>query len=121
MSSKATPHPTHFPPPRVGPAAAPSSAARQKRFTEEQKQNAVRLVDEAQYSVEAAAKAVGCSVPTMYGWKAKYGAKRVPCGPDASYEALQSENKALRAQLRQAEMEREILKKATAYFASLKP
>ena len=60
-------------------------------------------------------------MPTQYGCKAKYGAKRVPCGPDASYEALQSENKALRAQLRQAEMEREILKKATAYFASLKP
>lgn len=132
MSSKATPHLTHFPPPRISPAAAPPSAAtppvaasaitaRQKRFTEEQKQNAVRLVEEAKYSVEAAAKAVGCSVPSLYDWKAKYGAKRVPCGPDASYEALQAENKALRAQLRQAEMDREILKKATAYFASLKP
>ncbi len=130
MSSKATPHSTHFPPPRVGPAAAPSSAAtppaaapdkRKQRFTEEQKQNAVRLVDEAKYSVEAAAKAVGCSVPSLYDWKAKYGAKRVPCGPDASYEALQAEVKALRSQLKQAEMEREILKKATAYFASLKP
>ena len=125
MSSKATPHPTHFPPPRVGPAAAPAAtppvADRQKRFTEEQKQNAVRLVDEAKYSVEAAAKAVGCSVPTLYNWKSKYGAKRVPCGPDASYEALRDENKTLRAQLKRAEMEREILKKATAYFASLKP
>jgi transposase len=131
MASKATPYPTHFPPPATKPAAAPSLVAsppaaasaadkRKKRFTEEQKQNAVRLVDEAKYSVAAAAKAVGCSEPSLRGWHAQYGAKRVPCGADASYEALQAENKVLRGQLRQAEMEREILKKATAYFASLK-
>jgi transposase len=133
MTSKATPYSTHFPPPSTKPAAAPSLAAtpsaaasaaasnnRKKRFTEEQKQNTVRLVDEAKYSIAAAAKAVGCSEPSLRGWHAKYGAQRVPCGADASYEALQAENKVLRGQLRQAEMEREILKKATAYFASLK-
>jgi transposase len=134
MASKTTPYSTHFPPPSTKPAATPSLAVtppaaasaspasdkRKKRFTEEQQQNAVRLVDEAKYSIAAAAKAVGCSEPSLRGWHAKYGAKRVPCGADASYEALQAEVKTLRGQLRQAEMEREILKKATAYFASLK-
>ena len=39
------------------------------------------------------------------------------CGDGASLEELREENKRLRQQLRRAEMEREILKKATAYFA----
>jgi transposase len=41
----------------------------------------------------------------------------VPCGENASQEELREENKRLRRELRRAEMEREILKKATAYFA----
>ena len=40
-----------------------------------------------------------------------------PCGDDASVEDLKAENKRLRKELRNAEIEREILKKATAYFA----
>jgi len=39
------------------------------------------------------------------------------CGDDASIDELREENKRLRKQLKRAEMEREILKKATAYFA----
>ena len=35
----------------------------------------------------------------------------------AAYNELREENKRLRKQLKRAEMEREILKKATAYFA----
>jgi transposase len=41
----------------------------------------------------------------------------VPCGEDASQDELREEIKRLRRELRRAEMEREILKKATAYFA----
>jgi transposase len=41
----------------------------------------------------------------------------MPCGEDATADELREENKRLRKQLRRAEMEREILKKATAYFA----
>jgi len=41
----------------------------------------------------------------------------VLCGPKASVEQLQEENRRLRQQLKRAELEREILKKATVYFA----
>ena len=40
-----------------------------------------------------------------------------PCGENATLDELRDENKRLRKQLRRAELEREILKKATAYFA----
>jgi transposase len=40
-----------------------------------------------------------------------------PCGEDAGLDELRAENKRLCKQLQRAELEREILKKATAYFA----
>jgi transposase len=42
----------------------------------------------------------------------------LPCGEEATAEDLRQENQRLRKQLRRAEMERDILKKATAYFAT---
>ncbi|MBL9165483.1 MAG: hypothetical protein JNL18_22345 [Planctomycetaceae bacterium] len=40
-----------------------------------------------------------------------------PCGENATVEELRDEVARLRKQLKRAELEREILKKATAYFA----
>jgi transposase len=40
-----------------------------------------------------------------------------PCGEDATVAELREEVTRLRRQLKRAELEREILKKATAYFA----
>lgn len=45
------------------------------------------------------------------------GPEPEPCGENASLDELRTENQRLRRELRRAEMEREILKKATAYFA----
>ena len=39
------------------------------------------------------------------------------CGADAGVEELRAELKRVRKQLQRAELEREILKRATAYFA----
>jgi transposase len=50
-------------------------------------------------------------------WHAKYAPEPEACGENATVAELQSEVQRLRKQLRQAELEREILKKATAYFA----
>jgi transposase len=50
-------------------------------------------------------------------WHAKYAPELEACGENATVAELQSEVQRLRKQLRQAELEREILKKATAYFA----
>ena len=91
--------------------------AKKRRYDEEFQQDAVRLVTVEKYSFKAAAVAVGVSDQTLRKWHAKWAPQPAPCGEDASVEQLREENVRLRRQLRRAELEREILKKATAYFA----
>jgi transposase len=88
-----------------------------RRYPDDFKRDAVRLVTEEKYSFKAAAKAVGVSEKSLRDWHARLVPQPAPCGDDATLEQLQQENKRLRKQLKRAEMEREILKKATAYFA----
>ena len=93
------------------------ASPRKRRFSEEFKLDAVRLVAEEQYSFKAAAAAVGVSEQSLRAWHAKYASPPEPCGEHATVAELRQENQRLRKQLRRAELEREILKKATAYFA----
>lgn len=86
-------------------------------YSDEFKRNAVRLVVEEGYSFKAACGAVGVCDATLRSWHAKLAPAPKPCGEDATQEEIQAELKRLRKQLRRAEMERDILKKATAYFA----
>lgn len=94
------------------------ASSRRRRFTEEFKRDAVRLVVEEGYSFQAAATAVGVSGQTLRAWHAKFAPQPSPRGEEATAEDLRQENQRLRKQLRRAEMERDILKKATAYFAT---
>jgi transposase len=93
-------------------------ASRRRRFTEEFKRDAVRLVVVEGYTFQAAATAVGVSGQTLRAWHAKFAPQPLPCGEEATADDLRQENQRLRKQLRRAEMERDILKKATAYFAT---
>jgi transposase len=90
---------------------------RWRRFSEEFKRDAVRLVVEEGYTFKAAAAAVGVGDQSLRAWHAKFAPAALPCGEAASVEELRQENQRLRRELRRAELEREILKKATAYFA----
>ena len=95
-----------------------SNGKRTRRvFSEEFKRDAVNLVVVEGYNHAAAARAVNVNYNTFRKWCDKYAPEPASCGSDASLEELQTENNRLRKQLRQAELEREILKKATAYFA----
>ena len=96
---------------------AEEGSRRKRRFSEEFKRDAVRLVVEEGYSFQTAAAAVGVSGPSLRAWHAKYAPAPEPCGERATVEELRQENVRLRKQLKRAELEREILKKATAYFA----
>ena len=87
------------------------------RYLEEFKQDAVRLVSEEKYSIKAAAAAVNVSQKSLREWYARIVPPASPCGDGAGLSELREEIKRLRQQLKRAEMEREILKKATAYFA----
>ena len=94
------------------------AGAGHRRYSEEFRREAVRLVAEEGYSFRAAAQAVGVCEQTLRGWHRRLTPAAPPaCGEDASLDELQAENKQLRKALARAEMEREILKKATAYFA----
>ena len=96
---------------------AEEGSRRKRRFSEEFKRDAVRLVVEEGYTFKSAAKAVGVSVKSLRDWHAKFAPEPEPCGEEATLDELREENKRLRRQLKRAELEREILKKATAYFA----
>ena len=88
-----------------------------RSFTDEFKRDAVNLVAAQGYSFNRAAQAVGVSSTSLRGWYEKYVHEPEACGENATFQQLQEENKRLRKKLREAEMEREILKKATAFFA----
>jgi transposase len=94
-----------------------SEGASPPRHSEEFKRDAVRLVVEEGYSFAAAAKAVGVSDQSLRLWRKKFGPAPKSCGDDASADELRAEIQRLKRELRRAELEREILKKATAYFA----
>ena len=92
-----------------------------RSFNTEFKQEAVDLVVKQGYSFKAAADAVGVGTKSLRDWHAKLASEPEPCDDDASTAMLRDEIKRLRKRLQRAEMEREILKKATAYFARESP
>ena len=96
---------------------AEEGSRRKRRFSEEFKRDAVRLIVEEGYTFKSAATAVGVSEPSLRAWHAKFAPVPEPCGQNATVEELRGELARLRKQLKRAELEREILKKATAYFA----
>lgn len=86
------------------------------RYTLEFKQEAVRLVESGQ-SIAAVARSLGVVDQTLFNWvKAKREGKLK--GADSKpVTAEQMEISRLRAELARVKMERDILGKATAYFA----
>ena len=101
----------------MGQEPKTSETRSRRSFSEEFKRDAVNLVAVEGYSFNRAAQAVGVSSNSLRGWYEKYVPEPEACGEDATFRELQDENKRLRKKLRRAEMEREILKKATAFFA----
>lgn len=98
-------------------AVSPAGLGQKKSYAEDFRRAAVRLVTHEQYTMKAAAAAVNVCVQTLRAWHAKYAPPPTPCGEKATVEELRAECQRLRKQLQRAELEREILKKATAYFA----
>jgi transposase len=88
------------------------------RYTLEFKQEAVRLVESGQGGIAAAARSLGVVEQTLSNWvKAKRDGKLKEINGKAGVTAEQMEISRLRAELARVTMERDILGKATAYFA----
>ncbi len=85
-----------------------------KRYTEEFKIEAVRQVTERGYSVQEVANRLGTTTHSLYAWRKKYGNGTHNA---AELDAHQAEIRRLRHELQRVTEERDILKKATAYFA----
>lgn len=86
-----------------------------RTFKREFKISAVQLVNHQGYTVAAAAKSLGVDPNCLRGWLAKFGgeAGAAPTGDGA----VQAELRRLRKENARLLMEREILKKAAAFFA----
>ena len=89
------------------------------RYTLEFKQEAVRLVESGQ-SQAAVSRSLGVVEQSLFNWVSKHrsGSLRGPSSK-AEMTAEQMENIRLRAELARVTMERDILGKATAYFAKV--
>ena len=91
--------------------------ATRAQYTLEFKQEAVRLVESGQ-SIAAAARSLGVVEQTLYNWvNAKREGRLKGAASSKAVSVEQMEISRLRAELSRVKMERDILGKATAYFA----
>ena len=87
-----------------------------QRFTEEFKEEAVKQVKERGYRVSEVSKRLGVSNHSLYKWLKQSRGNNGRHGEDHA-DALRKENLRLKNELKRVEEERDILKKAAAYFA----
>ena len=82
-------------------------------FAEDFKFDAIKQITERGHSVADVSKRLGVSTHSLYGWMKRYAAS-----PTAAVKDDQSaEIRRLKQELARVTEERDILKKATAYFA----
>lgn len=92
---------------------------RGQRYTQEFKDSTIQLILNSDQSVLQISKELGVCDKTLYAWMKDYRLKNdIPSASQQSKESLEEENRRLRRELAQVKKEREILKKAAAYFAS---
>jgi len=85
-----------------------------KRYTDEFKVEAAKQVLDQGRSVREVATRLGVSIDSLYAWVREQRKLPVTRQADAS---LAAENRRLQAELKRVTEERDILKKAAAYFA----
>lgn len=88
------------------------------RYTLEFKQEAVRLVEGGQ-SIAAVARTLGVVDQTLFNWVKASRAGKLTGADSKPVSAEQMEIARLRAEPARVKMERDILGKATAYFAKV--
>ena len=85
-----------------------------QRYTEDFKVEAVKQITERGHSVPELAKRLGVTTNSLYKWVKLYGESPERA---AAIRAEQAESQRLRKELKRVTEERDILRKAAAYFA----
>ncbi len=94
-----------------------SERQKAKSYTAEYKEFAVKLAVESGRPMAQTARELGVSKDTLYGWVRQYHGKPQSGQETANSEHLYEELKRLRREVSILKEERDILKKAAAYFA----
>jgi len=93
-------------------------AGRGHKYTQEFKDSTIQLILNSDKSILQISKDLGVSDKTLYAWMKSYRLnKGLSSTSSNDKESLEEENRRLRRELNQVKKEREILKKAAAYFA----
>jgi len=85
------------------------------KYTSEFKEEAVKQVIDKGHTVVDVAKRLGIAEGVLYTWVSKF--KKADEPESSDLKAMQAEMAKLKAELRRTTEERDILKKAAAYFA----
>ena len=93
-------------------------ARKRRTYTREFKIEAVKLVTEKGYSVAEAARSLGLHETLLRSWKETFQAEGEQSFPGkGNLSPFEDELRRLRTENKRLLMERDILKKATAFFA----
>lgn len=87
------------------------------RYSDEFKRDAVALVESSGRSVNAVARELGVNTESLRQWVHKSRRAAGASGGDPVTPSDREELKRLRKQVRELELEKEILRKAAQYFA----
>jgi transposase len=91
---------------------------RRSKFTPEFRREAVELIRSSGRSIAEVARSLGINDGTLGNWvKLDREARERAADPEALSESERDELKRLRRQVAELEVDREILRKAAAYFA----
>ena len=84
-----------------------------KKYTKEFKEEAIKLVTKHGYTQKQAAESLGIASRNLSRWMCEKSEVK-----NDSLSAEQKENHALRKEIQRLKLEKEILKKAAAFFAN---
>jgi transposase len=90
-----------------------------RKYTAEIKHEAVRMLTDGGLSVSDVAKKLGVTQNQLYAWRKKARLEGDAAFPGSGHlTPIEEENRRLKADVKRLEMERDILKKASTFFAS---
>ncbi|PID55697.1 hypothetical protein CSB45_14790 [candidate division KSB3 bacterium] len=88
-----------------------------RKYSDEFKEEAVKLVTEQSYSIAEASGNLGRHANLLGRWKRGYEQQSDTSTASGNLSVMQAELRRLRKENKKLKMEREILKKAAAFFA----